>query len=123
MGGTGVFTNAHGTIKYRDVQSTDSSITDNVRELDIHIFYTPETATEVSTILICSSSFIHVHVVYKLQLQTEVSKNLSIASIHICAEVFETQHFLVATIPPLFLLMFSAEIRNICLDFFWLYTG
>ncbi|CAN6299471.1 unnamed protein product [Urochloa humidicola] len=47
MGGTGVFTNAHGTIKYTDVQSTVSSITDNVRELDIHIFYTPETSAEV----------------------------------------------------------------------------
>nr|TKV93934.1 hypothetical protein SEVIR_9G262500v2 [Setaria viridis] len=41
MGGTGVFTNAHGTINYKDVQSTVSSITDVVRELDIHIFYTP----------------------------------------------------------------------------------
>ncbi|RLN43063.1 benzothiadiazole-induced protein-like [Panicum miliaceum] len=46
VGGTGAFTNAHGTIKYTDVQSTVSSITDNVRELDIHIFYAPETSGE-----------------------------------------------------------------------------
>uniref|UniRef100_K4AL90 Uncharacterized protein n=1 Tax=Setaria italica TaxID=4555 RepID=K4AL90_SETIT len=36
-----LITNAHGTINYKDVQSTVSSITDVVRELDIHIFYTP----------------------------------------------------------------------------------
>ncbi|KAF8720496.1 hypothetical protein HU200_023742 [Digitaria exilis] len=47
MGGTGTFANAHGIIKYRDVPSTVSSITDIVRELDIHIFYTPETSAEV----------------------------------------------------------------------------
>ncbi|OEL31247.1 hypothetical protein BAE44_0007734 [Dichanthelium oligosanthes] len=45
MGGTGAFTNAHGNIKYKDVQSTMSSITDVVKELDIHIFYTPEIST------------------------------------------------------------------------------
>ncbi|KAF8722789.1 hypothetical protein HU200_021914 [Digitaria exilis] len=47
MGGTGTFANAHGIIKYRDVPSTVSSITDIVRELDIHIFYTLETSAEV----------------------------------------------------------------------------
>ncbi|CAD6212558.1 unnamed protein product [Miscanthus lutarioriparius] len=45
MGGTGTFTNAHGNIKYNDVQSTESSITDVVKELDIDIFYTPEIST------------------------------------------------------------------------------
>ncbi|KAJ1295776.1 hypothetical protein BS78_01G248300, partial [Paspalum vaginatum] len=45
MGGTGAFTNAHGIINFKSVPSTVSSITDNVRELDIHIFYTPETST------------------------------------------------------------------------------
>ncbi|KAG2538184.1 hypothetical protein PVAP13_9NG312642 [Panicum virgatum] len=34
-------------INYKDVQSTVSGIIDNVRELDIHIFYTPETSAEV----------------------------------------------------------------------------
>ncbi|XP_066341974.1 pterocarpan synthase 1-like [Miscanthus floridulus] len=45
MDGTGTFTNAHGNIKYNDVQSTESSITDVVKELNIHIFYTPEIST------------------------------------------------------------------------------
>ena len=40
IGGTGAFTNAHGNIKYKDVQSIVTSITDNVREPDIFIYCT-----------------------------------------------------------------------------------
>ena len=43
----------HLVINYIDVQSTVSGIIDNVRELDIHIFYTPETSAEV-----CKTHFI-----------------------------------------------------------------
>lgn len=42
MGGTGTFANAQGTIKYRDVPSTVSRMTDVVKELDIRIFYASE---------------------------------------------------------------------------------
>lgn len=49
IGGTGTFANAHGLIKFREVPSTVSRITDVVRELDIHIFYTPETSANVRT--------------------------------------------------------------------------
>lgn len=45
-GGTGVFTNAHGTIKFTTSQSSTS--TDAIREVDIHVFYTPDTPTTVS---------------------------------------------------------------------------
>ncbi|CAL4980483.1 unnamed protein product [Urochloa decumbens] len=38
IGGTGAFSTAHGTIRYKEVQSTRSNITDVVRELEVHIF-------------------------------------------------------------------------------------
>jgi hypothetical protein len=44
-GGTGVLTNAHGTAKFTSSQSSTS--TDAIREVDIHVFYTPETPTTV----------------------------------------------------------------------------
>lgn len=37
-GGTGAFTNAHGTVKF----STSTSGTEAIYELNIHVFYTPE---------------------------------------------------------------------------------
>uniref|UniRef100_A0A0E0AUF3 Dirigent protein n=1 Tax=Oryza glumipatula TaxID=40148 RepID=A0A0E0AUF3_9ORYZ len=39
-GGTGTFASAHGTIKFTNSQS--STATDDIRELDIHVFHTPE---------------------------------------------------------------------------------
>ncbi|EAZ06679.1 hypothetical protein OsI_28925 [Oryza sativa Indica Group] len=39
-GGTGTFASAHGTIKFMNSQS--STATDDIRELDIHVFHTPE---------------------------------------------------------------------------------
>ncbi|CAL4994821.1 unnamed protein product [Urochloa decumbens] len=38
-GGTGTFTNAHGTVKF----STSVGSAEIIHELDIHVFYTPET--------------------------------------------------------------------------------
>lgn len=46
MGGTGVFTNAHGNVKF--TYSNNSTATDVIREVDIHVFYTPETQRTVS---------------------------------------------------------------------------
>ncbi len=40
-GGTGTFASAHGTIKFTNSQR--STATDDIRELDIHVFHTPET--------------------------------------------------------------------------------
>uniref|UniRef100_A0A453QS79 Dirigent protein n=1 Tax=Aegilops tauschii subsp. strangulata TaxID=200361 RepID=A0A453QS79_AEGTS len=39
IGGTGEFTKAHGTIKYK--MDPASNIEDGIRELDIHLIYTP----------------------------------------------------------------------------------
>jgi hypothetical protein len=50
IGGTQAFYNARGYIKYKEIPSTVSSITDIVRELDVHIF-TPDASTAV-----CDSS-------------------------------------------------------------------
>lgn len=41
-GGTAAFASAHGTIKFTN--SPSSTATDAIRELDIHVFHTPETA-------------------------------------------------------------------------------
>ncbi|PVH34165.1 hypothetical protein PAHAL_8G160700 [Panicum hallii] len=51
IGGTQAFYNARGYIKYKEIPSTMSSITDIVRELDVHIF-TPDTSTAVHGIAV-----------------------------------------------------------------------
>jgi len=41
-GGTAAFASAHGTIKF--INSQSSTATDAIKELDIHVFHTPEPA-------------------------------------------------------------------------------
>ena len=48
-GGTVAFASAHGTIKF--INSESSTATDCIKELDIHVFHTPEPA--VSTPHLC----------------------------------------------------------------------
>jgi hypothetical protein len=45
VGGTGEFTNARGNIKYRAIKKED---VEWIRELDIQVFYTPNTPSDVS---------------------------------------------------------------------------
>lgn len=52
VGGTGEFTKAHGTIQYK--MDPASNIEDGIRELYIHIIYTPNFPQAVST----SASFV-----------------------------------------------------------------
>ena len=53
IGGTGEFTMAQGTIKYKmDLSSSNSE--DGIRELDIHLIYTPNfpQAVSITTIFV-----------------------------------------------------------------------
>ncbi|CAM0913597.1 unnamed protein product [Alopecurus aequalis] len=60
IGGTGEFTMAQGTIKYKmDLSSSNSE--DGIRELDIHIIYTPNSPQAVS-----SSAIIFVSEIFSL---------------------------------------------------------
>ncbi|RCV37534.1 hypothetical protein SETIT_8G071100v2 [Setaria italica] len=47
-GGTVAFASAHGTIKF--INSQSSTATDAIKELDIHVFHTPEATVQVTTL-------------------------------------------------------------------------
>jgi hypothetical protein len=50
-GGTGEFALAHGIIKQKAIQGTNTeSIKENIKELHIHAFYTPMNSSVVSAI-------------------------------------------------------------------------
>ena len=59
IGGTGEFTKAHGTIKYK--MDPASNIEDGIRELDIHLIYTPNYPQAVST---SEASCVNISLIY-----------------------------------------------------------